>query len=371
MKSILLITHDTSLSGAPKSILLIFEDLVKKGYKLTTIALRGGGYFEERFKNISENYYNLDLFSKKVDFTFKKRFQKKIFGTPILSSYESILKSISKNKFDFIYSNTIVSLELGIKMKALIKTKLIVHIHELKTVIDEYCPNLSQLEQLVDLFIVPSILNQQCLTNWYFISENKVKMIREATEVDWFRKVDNSNGNSVNVLMCGGAYWRKGDDLFILIANSILKRNPNFNFYWVGYQSEERKRVNLSDLSKLGISDSVFFIEESVNPIEWYYKADIFLLSSREDPFPLAAIEAGMLGIPIFCFEQATGISEVINKYCVVPYLNVEEMAFRIDNLLNDQTLKDQIKLENKTHFQKFTTENISSELNLILTELL
>ncbi len=43
MKSILLLTHDTSLSGAPKSILLVFEQLVKNGYSITTIALKGGG----------------------------------------------------------------------------------------------------------------------------------------------------------------------------------------------------------------------------------------------------------------------------------------------------------------------------------------
>jgi glycosyltransferase involved in cell wall biosynthesis len=366
MKSILLITHDTSLSGAPKSILLVFEELVKKGYKLTTIALKGGGYFEERFKSISEIYYNLDQFSKKVDYTFKKRFQKKILGTPIISSYESIIQSISKNKFDFIYCNTIVSLDLGIKIKSLVKSKLIVHIHELNTVIEEYCPNLSQLEHLVYLFIVPSILNQKCLTGCYFITKDKVKIVREASDFACFNNVDYTNGYSINVLMCGGAYWRKGDDLFILIANSVLKRNSNFKFYWVGYQSEERKRVNLADLTKLGINDSVFFIEETINPIEWYFKTDMFLLSSREDPFPLAAIEAGMLGMPIFCFQGATGISELIHPSCVAPYLDIETMANQIIKVYENKNLLRSIREQNKITFKDFTPEKISKQIALL-----
>jgi glycosyltransferase involved in cell wall biosynthesis len=367
MKTILLITHDTSISGAPKSVLLIFENLVKKGFVITTVAINGGGALENRFQKISLKYYRLDNLSTKINYTLNNRFKKKIFGKPFLSEYDSIKQEILNSKFDYIYCNTIVSLNYANSFFRNYKNKFILHVHELNTVIDEFCPKLNQYKNSIDLFIVPSVLNKTCLIENYSISENKIKIIRETSEIIDNKIDKNLNKNKINILMCGGAYWRKGDDLFILIADAILKKNKNFNFYWVGYQSEERKRVNNSDLIKLGINKYVHFIEETKDPIDWYLKCDLFLLTSREDPFPLAAIDAGMLGLPIFCFDKATGIAEIINKKCIAPYLNIDEMCSRILNVLNDEKEYKNISEENKIKFGNFTPDKISAEIIKVL----
>ena len=129
----------------------------------------------------------------------------------------------------------------------------------------------------------------------------------------------------------------------------------------------ERKRVNLSDLEKLGIQESVFFIEETETPEKWYIEADFFALTSREDPFPLAAIEAGLLGLPIVCFEKATGISEVISSDCVVSYLDLEAMSEQIIRLKQQPTRVKEISEENQQEFKRFTPVIISEELHQIL----
>ena len=363
MKTILLITHDTSMSGAPKSVLLIFEKLVKKGFQITTIAINGGGALEKRFEDISLKYYRLDKLSKDIEYSFKNRINKKIFGIPFSSEIESLEQKILSEKFDYIYCNTIVSLNFASSFFYNYNKKFILHIHELNTVIDEFCPKLNKYKEAIDLFIVPSDLNKNCLIENYSISDNKIKVIREASEIKINKIKSSFDKNKINILMCGGAYWRKGDDLFILIADAILKKNKNFNFFWVGYQSEERKRVNNADIIKLGIKNHVHFINETKDPSEWYQKSDIFLLPSREDPFPLAAIDAGMLGIPIFCFDKATGISEVINKKCIVPYLNINEMSLRILELVNNINDYKIISEENKKIFGKFTADSISKEV--------
>ena len=113
MKTILLITHDTSMSGAPKSVLLIFEKLVKKGFQITTIAINGGGALEKRFEDISLKYYRLDKLSKDIEYSFKNRINKKIFGIPFSSEIESLEQKILSEKFDYIYCNTIVSLNFA------------------------------------------------------------------------------------------------------------------------------------------------------------------------------------------------------------------------------------------------------------------
>ena len=363
MKSILLLTHDTSLSGAPKSILLIFEQLIKKNYSITTVALKGGGKLEERFRQLSTRYYRLDEKSIYTPYTVSNRLKKKLVGKPILSDYEKCLKEISTTKFDFIYCNTIVCLSLGQLLKERIGCKLILHVHELGTVIDEFCPKLGQFDDFIDVYIVPSELNKKCLIENYAISKDKIQLIRETTDFNEKIKIKNSSPY-IHVLMCGGAYWRKGDDLFILIARAILNKDNRFRFYWLGHLSEERRRVNLADIEKLGLTNFVFFEEETENPLNRYLKSDLFLLSSREDPFPLAAIEAGMLGLPIFCFDQATGIAEVIDAFCVVPYLDIEEMAHRIVTLALDPICLEKLSEENKLRFSKFAPDVISTEIN-------
>ena len=364
MKSVLLITHDTSLSGAPKSILLIFKELVKKGYFVTTLAIKGGGKLEQQFQQMSNCYFRLDKYSKTPTYTIQKRINKKIFGRPFVSEYDQLIKEISSKTYDLIYANTVVSYTIGLQLKHLLKCRLILHVHELNTVIEEYSPDLSDFQDQVDLFVVPSLLNEKCLIEEYNIPSIKIALVREPSDFNFVDKKVSDSRELVNVLMCGGAYWRKGDDLFILTANSILKKNKKFQFYWVGYQSDERKRVNNADLIKLGIKDYVHFIDETEDTKQWYLNSDLFLLTSREDPFPLAAIEAGMMGIPIFCFDQATGIAEVIDSSCVVPYLDIEEMANRIVSLSLDPIYFKKLSDENKLRFSKFAPEVISTEIN-------
>ena len=367
MKSVLLITHDTSISGAPKSILLVFEELVKRGVQVTTIALKGGGKLEDRFKKMSINYFDLYILSRDYKYSLKDRFKKKFLGTPFVSEYYSFINDISKYKFDVIYCNTVVSLNLGIELNQFIKTKLILHIHELKTVIDEFCLNLNAFESLIDTFIVPSLLNQNCLINDFSIPNQKIFVVRETTDIIVEDLIQYREKNTINVLMCGGAYWRKGDDLFIQIANLMLMKNNRFRFFWLGNQSAERKRINALDLNKLEIEQYVDFVEETENPKEWYLKSDIFLLTSREDPFPLAAMDAGFLGIPIFCFAKATGIEEVINERCVVPYLDLDKMSERIISIVDNYEIYASISRENKNTFNKFTPELISYQVEKLL----
>jgi glycosyltransferase involved in cell wall biosynthesis len=74
---------------------------------------------------------------------------------------------------------------------------------------------------------------------------------------------------------------------------------------------------------------------------EYYAAADIFFLPSREDPFPSVVLEAMAFGLPIVCFENATGAAELTEKEAagiVVPYLDIAAAAQAISTLLTDPT---------------------------------
>ena len=131
------------------------------------------------------------------------------------------------------------------------------------------------------------------------------------------------------------------------------------------FQSEERKRVNSSDIEKLGIGEKITFVQETDTPHELMQAMDLFVLTSREDPFPLSVLEAGMLGMPIVCFNQGTGIIEMQDLPGVVgvDYLDLKQMAnqilffkSRIENNLFDSE-------RHRTSFNQFFPENIAPQI--------
>jgi hypothetical protein len=69
--------------------------------------------------------------------------------------------------------------------------------------------------------------------------------------------------------------------------------------------------------------------------------ADIFLLSSRLDPFPNVAIDAMSAGLPVVCFEKGSGVAEMLSNHAglkrlVVPYADVASAAEVIEQLSTD-----------------------------------
>ena len=369
MKSILVITHDTSLSGAPKSLLLMLEQLSKVDFEITTIAFKGNGPLEARFKKNSNQYFNFEKIDNSKDYSIKNRLKRILCKKPIVSEREKFINYINSQTFDFIYANTISTLKIGIRFFYKENVPFILHVHELKTVIDEFVPNLKEYDRKISHYIVPSELNKNTLIKYFQINETKISIVRETSTLLSVES-PKMEDDRFKIVMCGGAYWRKGDDLFVQIAAKVIDQIKNSDFYWIGNITEERLRVNLADAEKLNITDNIHFIQETNTPESWMSNANLFILTSREDPFPLAAIEAGLLGLPIVCFQKATGIAEVINKECTIPYLDVDKMASKIIELLHDKTKREQLGEENKLYFETLTPKNISKQVISILNNL-
>jgi glycosyltransferase involved in cell wall biosynthesis len=367
MKTFLFLTHDTSLSGAPKTMFLFLDELRKRGYIVDVLALKGGG-LENEFKKIARNYRRLDLYSKEYNYDLKSRVFRFLFKKPILSEYDKIYQEILHEKYDLIYANTIVTLKLGVQLKKQLSIPLISHIHEMHTVISEFCPDIKKYEKDVSLFIVPSEINKRCLKETHGIVSTKIEVLRSVSILkNNFTGVKNK---IQTVMMSGGAYWRKGDDVFIQIANKVLDKYKEVQFKWYGNISAERRRVNGLDLKNLNIENYVEFNNEKEDLTEEYLSSDLFLLPSREDPFPLSAIEAGMAGLPILCFEKATGISEVISADLVIPYLDIDQISTKIIELLNDINLLKDIGQKNKQVFSEFTAIKQVSRLEYLINSI-
>jgi|GEM_PF-1627041 len=153
--------------------------------------------------------------------------------------------------------------------------------------------------------------------------------------------------NTILIVGCGAYDHRKGFDLFIQageksILGSMQRNQPIPIFLWVGtYFGCDYAMNQIATIPK-NIRKYFIFLNERPNVEEVIAAADVFFLSSREDPFPLVALIAAGYNVPIVLFSGATGVEGVfppesyyeannfdINSACAVLAKAIHQIDFQ------------------------------------------
>jgi glycosyltransferase involved in cell wall biosynthesis len=157
------------------------------------------------------------------------------------------------------------------------------------------------------------------------------------------------------VLGCGTVELRKGVDLFLSCASAVARLRPRrpVRFVWVGSPIPgEMYRIYqgfLSEqLARAELEEMVAFVDEVSELDPAYELADLFFMCSRLDPLPNVAVEAALRGLPVVCFDKATGIAEVLatdpaTRAGVLPHLDVAAAARLIADLADDRARYEQL----------------------------
>ena len=149
------------------------------------------------------------------------------------------------------------------------------------------------------------------------------------------------------VIGLGAVEMRKGIDLFMSAATALRVKHPDiaFRFIWIGSWQHaigtEHAAFLEEQFKRSGLDDCLFFYPPVDNLEAIYHRADTLFLSSRLDPMPNVAIDAAMRGIPVICFDGASGIAELLatdpdTTSLVVPHLDAGAAADRIAELASD-----------------------------------
>lgn len=368
MKKIIFISNNATRTGAPYVLLLFLKWLKKenKNLQIDIVFLEGGDLMED-FRELTTVSYNYS------DVLVKKALLPKLYSylsRKIMrqgSRKEVFIKNIASQNYDLIYANTIASVSFAtlIKNQSVNQPKLIAHIHELNTTIKSYLPNFNEYIPQIDSFISVSKLVLQHLNTDWGINPLKNHLVYAFSDKEALKEEGEKMVFQVGA--SGMVSSRKGDDLFIQVANYIKVRHPEIKikFTWVGQIYDKQRNVIEADLEKANLKDTVFFVGEQSNPEKYYKNFDVFLMTSREDPFPLVCIEVGRLGIPIICFEKATGTAEILvdGGGFIVPYLDIVAMAEKVILYYNDNALRNKDGIMNKVKFSEFTAANMGEEI--------
>ncbi|MGD0338025.1 MAG: glycosyltransferase family 4 protein [Bacteroidota bacterium] len=340
--SILFIGHDALLAGAQVLLLSLIKWLSENtGIEIKIILLRGGVLLG-RFKKIAPVLIWKDFIGKYPDEEKRRRILNKFVGKP-----------------DLIYGNTVLSSAIYDELKYL-HVPYVTHVHELEKSIERYVEKttIEKMRLFTHNFIACSNPVGLNLKNNHNIDPGKITTIHEFIEE---REIDFTHPkkdlqkklglikNGLIVLGCGTIYWRKGVDLFIETA-LILKRKglSNFHFYWIGEQvwdSDPASQMICSwdelELKMLhnGLKSHITFLGVKDNVFDYFLAGDLFYLPSREDPFPLACLEAAQCSIPVICFKNAGGMPDFVEDDAgfAVSYEDVNEAAEKIIYLNNNR----------------------------------
>jgi glycosyltransferase involved in cell wall biosynthesis len=150
------------------------------------------------------------------------------------------------------------------------------------------------------------------------------------------------------VIACGTADQRKGIDTFTQIAKEVLTNtteSQDIHFIWVGGKGDisyDSLWWAKRDVQKFGISKRVHFTgtQESVEP--FFVGADVFLLTSRQDPMPSVVHLALAAALPIVAFKKSGGVEEVLAQGGgkLVSYGSIAEMAAAVFEYYDNEELR-------------------------------
>jgi glycosyltransferase involved in cell wall biosynthesis len=155
-------------------------------------------------------------------------------------------------------------------------------------------------------------------------------------------EVKNQLGIPLDAIIVGGCgllEWRKGIDIFNYTALQVLNStHKKVHFIWVGVTKKSEEYYHLMyDLQRMGILDKVHLIEGAVDNLKYMACFDVFFMSSREDPYPLVMIEAGLNKTPVVCFENSGGAVDFVGneKELIIPYLDIKKASEAILQLID------------------------------------
>jgi glycosyltransferase involved in cell wall biosynthesis len=334
----LFVSHNASRTGAPICLIDFISWLKSNTTMKFKIILKEGGPITTRFQQLGECFFFDDEWNNRHDeSTFRQR-----------------LIEFCPNA-DLIYANTIASFDVLEHLKYL-DAPLLTHVHELESVIQEFVgEKFIELEQFTDYFLCASPAVRENLKHHHNIADVNSGTLYSPIAVD--TNYDGNNKEKLRislgldpsltyVVSCGTIEWRKGPDLFVECAKILADRGlKDIQFLWIG-EFFDNEYSNLDkELSLTNLGDMVKFLGLRDNARDYFAACDIFLLPSREDPFPLVCLEAAEKQLPILCFADAGSMPDFVEKDAgyFVPYEDTEALASCIQNLAENVNLRTQL----------------------------
>lgn len=145
----------------------------------------------------------------------------------------------------------------------------------------------------------------------------------------------------------GSLTKQKGFDYLLKAFAQLSLIKPEWKLTILG---EGELRTELTELAtQLGITNKVSLPGRIKNPYPVLKSADIYVMSSRFEGFPVALCEAMGVGLPCISFNCPTGPADIIENNVngiLVEYLNIEHLTQSMLDLTNNPDICKRLSAE-------------------------
>jgi glycosyltransferase involved in cell wall biosynthesis len=322
--NVVIVGHDAHMHGAQINLLSMIRNLTKKMGNKVHVFLLNGGELVDAYKklapttvlsdDLSNDQFQLSVILSELR---ARGFSQAILNTTVSGSYTKLLK-----EHDYRVSNLIHELPNLIRSYQLEE-----NLFEISRYSDDIVFSTNYVRgKIKDEFNLPlsnsRVLPQGINFNDSYKNKSSVrKVLREKLGI---------GDEELVVMACGFADFRKGIDVFVRVAKSIITQLGQARFIWVGRLDPSIESYVRSDISTMGLEERILITGNLPQPFDYYLSSDIFILPSREDPLPSVVMEAFDAGLPVIAFEGAGGFVEILDRDdrgILVPYMNEALMS--------------------------------------------
>jgi glycosyltransferase involved in cell wall biosynthesis len=335
--TIFLATHEASRTGAPLLLLQLVQQLAMRGWECVVLIDREGEVEDEfaRFAHVINFRGRQSKYAECKDY-LALLFADLKFHKPKLC----LLNSLETGHFAQPLR------ENGIKV--------VTFVHELA---DTYpCAFLKAVFEKSELVVFPAQFVRNSAREKLGIESLNDLVIPSALLDENFgayslpqarrelREEIQASENAFVVLACGTPDIRKGIDIFVHVAQVILKKvaaEQEVHFTWIG----AGRVINLSphyyafwDVRQAALTSRIHLLPPRKNLRPAFRGADLFVLPSRQDPFPCVVHNAMAAELPIVAFQDAGGVQEMLvdGGVKMIPYGDIMAFADAVFSYLTD-----------------------------------
>lgn len=361
MKTILFIGHDANRAGAQLVLLNLMRLLKTEGYSMRLLLGEGGPLLDD-YRAIcpvtlwpSLRPHVVNALADKV--LWKLGLWPAMRERQRVKHQQQMQAELGLDAVDLVFVNTVTSSRWFCQLDIPTKTPVVTFVHELAMSVRIYTqPNeLARLLARTNRLLAVSAFTARYYETAHGVDPTKITQFTLIDVPLLERGIERAKASDVALAInlpadaqivggCGNAEWRKGNDLFVTMARQVIGAPnaaglfPNdIHFVWVGIPPGPLRDDLLLDIDKAGLTGRVHLIAPTPNVLQYMRRFDVFMLCSREDPYPLVVFEAGLCNVPVVAFAGAGGSPELIGTDAgvVVPYLDLDAMSRATLNLLD------------------------------------
>lgn len=325
MKILFVIKNLRIDNGVASVIMNYYRELKNKKHKCDFLILKDvpSVYYDEIRSNC-DNIFKLK--SNSLNYFSTRRFLKKMF---------------SSNNYDVVHNNEICRAAFIMKLMKKFNVKVrIMHTHSavienniIKKILKDILKKLTILHSNKFLACSEYAGKQTFKNKKFYIIDNAILVDKFKFDRAWreeLRKKYNISSDKLVILEVARITPEKNPYFVLKLCSSLKKKKVNFEIWWLGTGFMEDEIKN--KCKELKLTDNLKFLGSTKDINKFYSAADIFILPSIFEGFPVTGLEAQAASLN--CFFS----SNITKEICLTSkskQLSIKKLNLWVSEILN------------------------------------